>query len=244
MLLDRGGFAGRRRGHEYQVPSDALSHREHPRIVRIEYRMPTRLHHRRDNTARLGQLPHRHRLLRPAGELVGAVVEWPERRQAQQQDLRALAARPDPALERHLGEHGDAARDIGRRGRVADLEIVRAEPDHHQVERIVREQAREEVLPAVAPRFERVVEDRRSAAEALLDHLPAGAELGRQHAGPAHVSREAAALGGDPSPRVRVAVAEHDALAHRRNRIAFRSSARIASTRSRSCSGGSCSACR
>ena len=70
----------------------------------------------------------------------------------------------------------------------ARLEVVGAEHDDDDVERLVAHQARIEVGAAVLlDAFDRVVADGRPAAEPLLDHQPGRAERGAQNARPALV---------------------------------------------------------
>ena len=124
---------------------------------------------------------------------------------------------------------------------VDEVDVVRAEEDHDEVDRRVRVQARQEVRQAVASLRVGSLDRRRAAVQPFGDHLPLVAEQALELDGPPHLAREPLAVRArDVAPRVRVA--EADERLHRRRRIAFRSCSRISSTRASRSSTSSCSA--
>jgi hypothetical protein len=121
----------------------------------------------------------------------------------------AVDSRGAPADD--TDETAAGARDVRRAERVAVCEVVRAEEDHHRVERRVRVEARDEVVEAVLPRRERAVEGHRAPGQPLLDDVPVVAERRLQAPGPAHAAREPGLVRRVHTPGVRVAEAEDGA---------------------------------
>ena len=123
---------------------------------------------------------------------------------------------PAEASQGELDVEVDGPADVDRREVERRLEVVGPEHDRHEVDRSVGPQAGEELSPAVAELAVRIVDPRGPAAESVLDHLPARAELEAGHAGPAGVPAEAPD-GALPAVGVRVAEADDRA----RGRVAL-----------------------
>lgn len=134
-------------------------------------------------------------------------TEWAERRRYQHEHLGWLAVGPSIACSRDLGERHGAARGVLRREPTRYEQVVRAEPDHHQVKRSMGLQHDRKVSHAVAARFERILEHRRSAVQTFLDDVDVVAELTLHHAGPPAPSLQTILGGGLVAPGVGIAVA-------------------------------------
>ena len=127
-----------------------------------------------------------------------------------QEHARRRAVRTGQGPAGQVDERAGAAGDL-RGGLAVDaLQVVGAEHDDDEVHRPVREQARREVVGAVAARLDGRIPDGAAAVEALLDDLVALAQRSPHDARPAHVARVAASdrwVGMGP---VRVRIPEAD----------------------------------
>ena len=154
-----------------------------------------------------------------AGEQVGVQGDLlQERGRRHDDDFGHAFVAAGARLLHELDQNADSLGDLPCRFAEALLEVVGAEHDRHDVERLVAHQAGIEVGAAVLfDPLDRIVVDGRAAAEPLLDHQPAGAERRAENARPALIRPIAPVrpVDGRGAERIGIAVAEngsdHDA---------------------------------
>lgn len=163
-------------------------------------------------------------------ELVGELLEPPERRRADEHDLRAGAKGTAIARLGELDELLRARGDLTCGEAEPVLQVVRAEHEDRQVEGLVGLERRQQELAAVSVRLAIVLAHRRPTVEARLDDPVPGAELTAEDPRPSHVRRESLRrllpYERDAAPGIRVAVTEDDGHRYERGGAVDRRSMR------------------
>ena len=100
------------------------------------------------------------------------------------------AVRAGPARQNLVEQQPHAAADIERRDGEPFLEVVRPKHQDDHVERVVTQQARQQLRLAGTALFDGVVPHRRTAVEAFRDDMDAVAKLPLQSRRPARFLRQ------------------------------------------------------